>query len=119
MINSACATSGPILDAAYARLGMPPTHAVTRDVIDGETAELRLYDYYFASNPEVERSLLALDVRPEQILRTSFGWRPERFDLDRHGGAVLRVPGRLRRSDRCAQGRARAARGLGVPRRRR
>ena len=90
MINSACATSGPLLDAAYARLGMPPTHAVTRDVIEGETAELRLYDYYFASNPEVERSLLALDVRPEQILRTSFGWRPERFDLD---APVERGPG--------------------------
>lgn len=82
MINSACATSGPLLDTAYARLGMPPTHAVTREVIEGETAELRLYDYYFASNPEVERSLLALDIRPEQILPTSFGWRPERFDLD-------------------------------------
>ncbi|WP_307489149.1 glycosyltransferase [Cellulomonas humilata] len=82
MINSACATAGPLLDAAYARLGMPPAHAVTKDVIDGETAELRHYDYYFASNPEVERSLLALDIRPEQILPTSFGWRPERFDLD-------------------------------------
>ncbi|WP_156374167.1 glycosyltransferase [Cellulomonas sp. Leaf334] len=90
MINSACATSGPILDAAYARLGLPPTHGVTRDVIEGETAELRLYDYYFASNPEVERSLLALDVRPEQILRTSFGWVPERFDLD---APVDRSPG--------------------------
>lgn len=83
MINSACATSGPILDHAYARLGLPPTHRVSREVIEGETAELRLYDYYFASNPEVERSLLALDIRPEQILPTSFGWRPERFDL--HG----------------------------------
>lgn len=90
MINSACATSGPLLDQAYARLGMPPTHAVTRDVIEGETAELRLYDYYFASNPEVETSLLALDVRPEQILRTSFGWRPERFAL---AAPVEREPG--------------------------
>ena len=89
MINSACATSGPLLDAAYARLGMPPTHAVTREVIEGETAELALYDYYFASNPEVERSLLALDVRPEQLLRTSFGWVPERFDL---GAPVERSP---------------------------
>lgn len=90
MINSACATSGPILDEAYARLGLPPTHAVTQDVIEGETAELRLYDYYFASNPEVERSLLALDVRPEQILRTSFGWVPERFDV---GAPAERSPG--------------------------
>jgi glycosyltransferase involved in cell wall biosynthesis len=83
MINSACAISGPILDEAYARLGLPPTHGVSREVIEGETAELRLYDYFFASNPEVERSLLALGVQPEQILPTSFGWRPERFDLHR------------------------------------
>lgn len=85
MINSACATSGPILDEAYARLGLPPTHGVSREVIEGETAELGLYDFFFASNPEVERSLLALGIRPEQILATSFGWRPERFDLRRAG----------------------------------
>lgn len=79
MINSACATSGPILDEAYSRLGMEPTHGVTAEVIAGETEELKLYDYHFASNPEVERSLLALGTRPGQVLPTTFGWRPERF----------------------------------------
>lgn len=79
MINSALATSGPILDAAYARLGLPPTHGVTAAAIADETAELALYDHVFASNPEVERSLVALGVAPERILATTFGWTPERF----------------------------------------
>lgn len=79
MINSACATSGPILDEAYARLGLPATHMVSPAVIEGETKELGLYDYFFASNPEVERSLLALGVEARQILPTTFGWRPDRF----------------------------------------
>lgn len=79
MINSACATSGPILDSAYARLGLVPAHAVTPEVIEGESEELRLYDHFFASNPEVERSLLALGVAAGQILPTTFGWRPARF----------------------------------------
>lgn len=79
MINTALATAGPILDAAYARLGLPATHTITREAIAGETAELPLYDYVFASNPEVERSLLALGIRQNQILPTTFGWSPSRY----------------------------------------
>ena len=54
---------------------------------DGRAPALRLL---LRVEPEVERSLLALDIRPEQILPTSFGWRPERFDLD---ATVERSPG--------------------------
>jgi len=79
MINTACATSGPILDAAYARLGLPQTHPVSKDKIVTETRELRSYDFFFASNPEVEKSLQQLDVKPGQILRTTFGWTPGRL----------------------------------------
>ncbi|MEZ0447913.1 glycosyltransferase [Cellulomonas sp. ICMP 17802] len=79
MINSALATSGPILDAAYARLGLPPTHTVTAQGIADETLELALYDYVFASNPEVERSLQAVGIPSAQILTTTFGWSPDRF----------------------------------------
>jgi glycosyltransferase involved in cell wall biosynthesis len=89
MINSALATSGPILDLAYGRLGLPPTHTVTRQAILDETAELGVYDYIFASNPEVERSLVAVGIRPDQILSTTFGWQPERF---RSSGPVPRQP---------------------------
>lgn len=79
MINSALATSGPILDAAYARLGLASSHTVTASAIADESAELALYDYVFASNPEVERSLAALGIAPERVLPTTFGWKPARF----------------------------------------
>ena len=79
MINTACATSGPILDEAFTRLGLPPNHSINPDKILTETRELRAHDYFFASNPEVERSLLELGFAPDQILTTSFGWSPDRF----------------------------------------
>lgn len=80
MINSTCAVSGPILDAAYDRLDLAPSHGITADKIAVETRELAAYDYYFASNAEVETSLSALGVEPHQILSTTFGWTPSRFE---------------------------------------
>ena len=79
MINTARATAGPILDTAYARLGLPANNPVTPELIAEETRELQAYDYFFASNPEVEASLLRLGVDRRQILSTTFGWSPERF----------------------------------------
>lgn len=92
MVNCACATSAPILDAAYARLGLAPTHLVTPDVVEGETRELAEYDLFFASNPEVERSLLALGVETRRILPTTFGWEPARFaDVRRRRSGPFRA----------------------------
>ena len=79
MINCACATSGPILDAAYHAMRLSPAHRVSADVIDDEKVELREYDFIFASNPEVEGSLTRLGIRQDQILPTAFGWDPDRF----------------------------------------
>ena len=79
MVNTACATAGPILNRAYAALGLAPTHTVTQQKIDAESRELRSYDYIFAANAEVEKSLSALGFTSEQILPTSFGWSSERF----------------------------------------
>ncbi|MGB7980054.1 MAG: glycosyltransferase [Candidatus Nanopelagicales bacterium] len=79
MVNSALATAGPILDEAYARLGLPATHGITASAIADETHELTRYDYVFASNPEVETSLRALGVSDDRILATTFGWLPERY----------------------------------------
>ena len=79
MINSACATSGPILDEAYRSLDMAPSHGVSAEVIRGETSELLTYDYLFASNPEVEKSLIALGISSRKIRPTAFGWDPDRF----------------------------------------
>ena len=80
MINTALSTSGPLLDEAYARLGLPVGHGITADRIATETAELHLYDACFAPNPEVEKSLLRLGLEPSRVLPTSFGWSPERLD---------------------------------------
>ena len=79
MINSACATSRPILDEAYARQGLAPSHRVTAEKVAAENAELALYDHIFVSNPEVEKSLVTLGIAPERIWSTTFGWQPERF----------------------------------------
>ncbi len=65
LVNTACATSGPILNQAYARLGLPPSHTVTEDKIETETRELRAYDYFFAPNAEVEKSLADLGFAVE------------------------------------------------------
>jgi glycosyltransferase involved in cell wall biosynthesis len=90
MINTACATSVPILDEAYSRLSLPPPPPITAHKIEVEKRELRSYDFYFASNPHVEASLLALGVDPGRILCTTFGWTPSR----------LRAPSGARRSVR-------------------
>ena len=79
MINTACATSGAILDAAYDALRMPRAHLATARVIEDETVELREYDFLFASNPEVEASLTRLGIRSDQILPTTFGWTSDRY----------------------------------------
>jgi glycosyltransferase involved in cell wall biosynthesis len=81
MINSPCELSRRILDEAYRHRGLPPAHPVTQEAADAETAELRDYDHVFSSNPEVTKALLGLGVPAESILETSFGWRPERFEM--------------------------------------
>jgi glycosyltransferase involved in cell wall biosynthesis len=79
MINCACATSGPILNAAYTALSMPPSHPVDERMIEDETLELREYDFIFASNPEVETSLIRLGIQSDQVVPTTFGWTSDRF----------------------------------------
>lgn len=79
MINTALATSGPLLDAAFGRFGLAPTHGISSEGIAAESAALQLYDACFAPNPEVEKSLLRLGLDPSRVLPTTFGWSPERF----------------------------------------
>lgn len=79
MINSACATSSQILREAHTRLGISSPLLPVEKTAPIETEELRLYDFVFASNPEVEKSLSALGIPQESILKTTFGWDPDRF----------------------------------------
>lgn len=87
MINSPLAHAKPILDAAYAAAGFAPAHGISDEAVARECAELQLHDYLFASNPEVEKALLALGIERERILSTTFGWVKSRF-----AGLAPRVP---------------------------
>jgi len=80
MINSACDMSRSILEAAYARQGLPPVHHVTQAKVARENEELGLYDFIVAPSSEVERSLIELGIATDRILRSSFGWHPDRFN---------------------------------------
>jgi glycosyltransferase involved in cell wall biosynthesis len=79
MINGACATSLQILDTAYSRLGWSPDHSITPQGAAAEIKTLHEYDFIFASNREVEKSLKLLGISDEVILPTTFGWDEPRF----------------------------------------
>jgi len=79
-----------ILDAEFRRLGLPPSHGITQDLVAKEKEELALADYVFASSPGCRESLLAEGVPAEKILESSFGWDPGRFQ---GAGAAPRANG--------------------------
>jgi len=79
MINTCTGTAKAILDEAYGRIGLQPSHTITNEVVRNEREELELYDYIFAPSPMVEQSLLEAGVHPSKILRSSYGWLPSRF----------------------------------------
>lgn len=79
MINSPVAHAKPILDQAYRDIGLAPGHGITEPAVRLENQELQLYDYLFASNPEVEKALYAQGLPHDRVLSTSFGWDGARF----------------------------------------
>lgn len=79
MINTALGHAGPILDRAYSRVGLEQQEPITGQRVAAERKELALYDYVFASNPEVEKSLLDIGLHESRILSTTFGWNSARF----------------------------------------
>lgn len=82
MINGPMSIAKDLLDAAYARAGLPPSHTISAQAARQEDGEILLYDRVFASNPEVERGLVAIGVDPQRILATTFGWAAARFGAD-------------------------------------
>lgn len=69
-----------VLDRAYARIGEPlPSGWCLPEAIAAEREEMSLCDFATAPSPFVARSLVEAGIRPEQILRTSYGWSPERL----------------------------------------
>ena len=96
MINTYAGTQKAILDEAYGRLGLPLKHAHNEKTVENERAELKSYDFIFAPNPRVEESLIRADIQPSKILRSSYGWSPEKYaassgEADRRGFRALFV----------------------------
>ena len=80
MINNPWAAAGPILDAAYEDAGFAPAHGITSEMIQAEAEQMKLFDFVFSSNAEVDAPLVDMGVGEEQILKASFGWVKSRFD---------------------------------------
>lgn len=81
-INCHQATAKAILDDAYARLGWPVAHGITDEAVAGEREKLELADYIFVPSPPVAQSLLDNGVPESKLLRTSYGWDPDRLKPD-------------------------------------
>lgn len=79
MINGPLWVAKHILDEAYERLGIDPTHGLHDDWSEAEKEALHAVDYVFAPNPVVTSSLLKTGLRAHKILDSSYGWDPQRF----------------------------------------
>ena len=74
-VNTHQATSKPILDKEYARLGLQPMHGISLQ--DGviESEKLALADFVFSCSPAVTNSLLTANTPQSKILESSYGLR--------------------------------------------
>jgi glycosyltransferase involved in cell wall biosynthesis len=79
MINCFRGTAKHILDDAYEELNIPIKHNIDEDSVEAERAELAIYDYIFASNAQVEISLVDAGIGSYRILPSSFGWTPSKY----------------------------------------
>lgn len=86
MINTCMGYARAILDEAYDRSGLQRSHTISQERVDKERDELALYDYIFAPNVWVEKSLLEAGINQARILRSSFGWSPSRYISSRDDG---------------------------------
>ncbi len=97
MINTHVGTARRILDAEYARLGLPPSHENTEAKLRSEQEQLALADFVVSPSESVDASLLEWGIDDDRIIRSTFGWRPADFagdskaDLPGEGVKVLFV----------------------------
>jgi glycosyltransferase involved in cell wall biosynthesis len=78
-INCFAGSAKRILDEAYARLKVPPTHPVTSKVVQAEVADAERADFIFCPSPWVKESYLEAGVPDEKLLLSSYGWSTRRF----------------------------------------
>jgi glycosyltransferase involved in cell wall biosynthesis len=71
-INTRMAVSRPILEDAYARLGLPPDHGITDRRIADQAERYALADYIFAPSPGTAAAL-ADPAMSARILSSSYG----------------------------------------------
>src|SRR5438270_5555235 len=84
MINTHDGTGRRILDAEYARLGLPPSHGVTEEKQRREIEQLALNDFIVSPSESVDDSLLEWGISEDRIIRSTFGWTPEDFVRPTH-----------------------------------
>jgi glycosyltransferase involved in cell wall biosynthesis len=89
MINGPLWAAKRILDGAYRRLGIDPTHGLDEVSSQTEREALHAVDYVFSSNAMVTAALLETGLQPQKILEASYGWDPQRFS----GTKQLLAPG--------------------------
>jgi glycosyltransferase involved in cell wall biosynthesis len=82
MINTHEGTAKRILDAEYARLGMPPSHGLTEEGQRREQEQLELADVIISPSECVDASLLEWGIEEGRIIRSTFGWSPLDFAGD-------------------------------------
>lgn len=82
-INCHRATARRILEAAYERLGWPPSHGITDGAIAAESAKLGIADHVFCPSPHVAGSMLDAGVPEPRLLRASYGQDPARLQASR------------------------------------
>jgi glycosyltransferase involved in cell wall biosynthesis len=74
-VNTAQVYRKEILDAEYARLGLPTTHGATASTIALENAKFEIASFVYSCSPEVRKSLTVAGVPEEKLIHTSYGLR--------------------------------------------
>lgn len=76
-VNTRMATARPVLDAAYASLGLPPAHGITDLRIAIQNLRQVLCTAIFAPSPATERAFICTPVA-DRIIPASYGtWVPK------------------------------------------
>lgn len=78
-VNCFTERSRQILDEAYARLKLEPTHPITSEIIQIEKEEIELADFIICPSQTVTQSYLDAGTPAQKLLTASEGWSPNRF----------------------------------------
>ncbi len=78
-VSCAQRTAKHILDDAYHRLDLPPTHGIGELQSAAEADEVSRANYLVCPSPYVVQSFLDIGVSPDKLIASSYGWAPARF----------------------------------------